>query len=829
MTLLAIAYLLLSSVIAIHFGSCLVGRDRIAFRDASHFYTPLYAYVADRQQSEWLPLWNPLDLTGIPLAGETTTAVFYPVRILVYSLCQSSETALAWYVAVHLLIAALTMHMAARSVGAGPVGCAVAVIAYPLSGPIFFLVFNPPFLVGAAWLPLLLAGGFRLVHKPDPFWLVVVSLAVAMMVLGGDPQTAINAMLVGAVYVFVNLCRHWAGGRELRQGAISSLTMSVLLGAAIAAPQLIATADWSLQSGRLRGETTNARDDFSVPPWHWIELIIPEASGRLFPVNSRISQLLPGDGRVWVVTLSSGLVLLILVVNRYLAQPWRVIDLWDCLVLIGLLFAMSGVYHYLSYLVPGYAAFRYPGKWLPFFPAGVAVVAARQVDSLLRFPTKSLEHLCLAFTGFCLLCGTVSIAFLRFGATVWVNNHELSDRFWGPLQSALACEIIAISAMKSAAISSTLWALFRFIRLRNERDHESANRSLLEVPFYSQVAPFLLLILVASDMYIISVPQVAKVNRTHEAELLGSINVEDEQPLKGQRSMRMSTGAPWPREWRESDNGTARLLEVEVSQRATQFGRWHLAEEQAMFNSATSISPRRIALFWMAINGDEQSEALTLHSSEWARLQRWLAIDRELRTVSNIQVKFRGATTHLSQSKQANVTGVPFYVWDSDYRSIELAHDLTVEEMRERIIEVIAADKDTLPYVEDNLVGRSRKPAGSLEPAKVQVLSESPERIVLDVECSGQGLLTWKSFQDGHWHALLTPLSPSPEEATDETTLREVHRVDYLFMGVKIPPGRWEVEFYYWPWWMTLSLVISGASCLLVVSILVKLVKGHSA
>ncbi len=145
-------------VILLLLGAALVGLGRLAFRDVSHFYTPLYQYVAERTSEEWLPLWNPLDQTGIPLLGETTTAVLYPIRYLLFSLPIASETALAWYVALHLILASLAANWAASTSGASRGAAAIAGVIYPLSGSVFFLYTNPPFLVGAAWLPLVLGG-----------------------------------------------------------------------------------------------------------------------------------------------------------------------------------------------------------------------------------------------------------------------------------------------------------------------------------------------------------------------------------------------------------------------------------------------------------------------------------------------------------------------------------------------------------------------------------------------------------------------------------------------------------------------------------------------
>jgi len=95
---------------------------RYAFRDISHFYLPLYDYVDHRSGEQWLPLWNPLDHTGMPLIGEASTAVLYPVRWIVYALPIDNVAAMNVYLVVHLLIASAAAGVLARRCGARPVG-----------------------------------------------------------------------------------------------------------------------------------------------------------------------------------------------------------------------------------------------------------------------------------------------------------------------------------------------------------------------------------------------------------------------------------------------------------------------------------------------------------------------------------------------------------------------------------------------------------------------------------------------------------------------------------------------------------------------------------
>ena len=68
------------------FRAVLFGGEQFAYRDAAHFYYPLYLRV----QQEWAagrwPLWDPWQNAGMPLLGMPMSAVFYPGKIL-YAIC----------------------------------------------------------------------------------------------------------------------------------------------------------------------------------------------------------------------------------------------------------------------------------------------------------------------------------------------------------------------------------------------------------------------------------------------------------------------------------------------------------------------------------------------------------------------------------------------------------------------------------------------------------------------------------------------------------------------------------------------------------------------
>jgi hypothetical protein len=161
---------------------------QFAFRDAAHFYYPLY----ERVQQEWgeghLPLWEPGENGGTPLLGSPMAAVLYPGKLLF------ALVPYAWgirlYVVAHELLAFAAMLVMARSWGISRTGAALAGLAYAFGGPVLSNHYNVIYLVGAAWAPL----GFRAADA----WLRLgrrsapgeLALVLALQVLGGDPEAA---------------------------------------------------------------------------------------------------------------------------------------------------------------------------------------------------------------------------------------------------------------------------------------------------------------------------------------------------------------------------------------------------------------------------------------------------------------------------------------------------------------------------------------------------------------------------------------------------------------------------------------------------------------
>ncbi len=240
----------------------LIGRVP-AFRDGYHFYYPLQVWLADQaQQGEIFPQANLQDGIGVNLAGEMSTGLFYPGRVLFFVPWLDTAQRMGLSLLLHTALSGAGAAYAARRMGLNATAQCLAAAAYSLSGPVGFQHVNAIYLVGAAWLPWalgecwVLAGG-EVRGSTDAStststigsagtsgevrW-VVWGVACCLMILGGDPQGAVHVGLLTCLAV------GWAGwsARSLRVTLIRALQLGIAtcIVAGLTAVQTLPTWHW---------------------------------------------------------------------------------------------------------------------------------------------------------------------------------------------------------------------------------------------------------------------------------------------------------------------------------------------------------------------------------------------------------------------------------------------------------------------------------------------------------------------------------------------------------------------------------------------------------
>ncbi len=129
------------------FAPALGGRSSFVFRDAAHFFYPLFQWIRDEWFAGRVPLWNPHENLGVPLVGEATSSVFYPGKLL-FLLPLDYTLLYNLYIVAHVVIAGVATFWLARRWGTSVWAAGIAAISYAFSGNVLAAHCNVVFLVG---------------------------------------------------------------------------------------------------------------------------------------------------------------------------------------------------------------------------------------------------------------------------------------------------------------------------------------------------------------------------------------------------------------------------------------------------------------------------------------------------------------------------------------------------------------------------------------------------------------------------------------------------------------------------------------------------------
>ena len=355
--------LLFAPIVAI-FAPVLFTDRSFAFRDGAHFYHPLFQWITSEWGQGRVPLWNPQENCGLPVLADATSSIFYPGK-LIFVLPLPFVWLYKFYVIGHVALAALGMYALARRLGGSDAAAASAAIAYACGGNVLFQYCNIVFLVGAACLPFALVAIEEIVSCRCWRAMLFLALVLALMILGGDPQMALHALiaaglrLLSAFFSLSPVSRGESRGEGLKLQHLSiyrplltstflftAATLFAFLLAAIQilpsseatqfseraaytrprniyeaaavlanapenAPLLAETPSEKITAGLFgqpeRGTHHDRAYDYSISPWRIIEFVWPNISGKAFPQNQRWLSRVPGESKPWTPSLYLGL------------------------------------------------------------------------------------------------------------------------------------------------------------------------------------------------------------------------------------------------------------------------------------------------------------------------------------------------------------------------------------------------------------------------------------------------------------------------------------------------------------------------------------------
>ncbi len=267
------------------------GASIYAESDSLTFFYPAFATLHQSVRDGVLPLWTPYIFGGFPLFAEGQIGALYPPNLLAAVLGSPLGGFLALRV-FHVALALLGAYALARCLGASPLGGCVAGLAFGLGGFIVGQQHHASLLAAAAWLPwLLLCVELALRRRgwPSQVYLALAGLSLAFQALASHPQPLMLSGGLVVLYVIARQGTHlWASwprsgsAAERRRAAAWSglaglwvLVVVPLLGAAVAAAQLVPLYELSQESWRAHGWSYRDAVEYSFPLINLVTLLFP--------------------------------------------------------------------------------------------------------------------------------------------------------------------------------------------------------------------------------------------------------------------------------------------------------------------------------------------------------------------------------------------------------------------------------------------------------------------------------------------------------------------------------------------------------------------------
>ena len=942
------------------FGPTLARGDVAAFRDGAHFYLPLWSWIGAEQQAGRWPSWNPLENLGQSLVADPTAAIFYPGRVIL-ALPFAPAANFNLFLITHLALAAGGGCFAARSVSTAPTSRTAALIAglsYACGAPVLFQYSNPIYLIGAAWLPWSLAFGVRWLRGDGVRACMASAAALAMMFLGGDPQTAYHALLALAVAPLFGMRPTDDHIRSLAffASVVGRLAPLALLTFGLAAVQILPASRAAEESARapgrnarslweLAGRSGSAKDlvrtampgshdeqiyDFSVGPWRWPELVWPNISGRMFPTHHRWISAVPAEGRVWTPSLYSGLwpILLALATLQFRRRSrqagqarkspdadaigddefstrerrtttltttstaarwltalavfsllaacgaygavWLARELqWQLLrkppAADGWNGAVGGLYWWCVTVLPSYAYFRYPAKWLTIFTMAVALLAALGWD---RLSDASFRLRVRRISRFVAVASVIGLALLTvlWSSGIWAEwLRDFRDAWFGPLDTADA----ARDAARALAQSITLAIGLELLLIAKDRQTVAAESPLSRTTPSNHSRPsqfrlsrsasvgvgvsaasivatgvIVLDLLLANHWLVEGLPAspFAEFSSSETTRTAGN-----NATVRPGRIYRPESSGTLPSSWSERSS-TTRLVDTSRLERAAWQLRWNQLTGRAVVSSEETLGTRE----WQAVF---ESASSTTHDELRPDIARLLGIGAKAPSAESVATRLESTSadkvhstnntdfapsapplprawlvSHVTvlealspgaESNDAKLLEQTRLVFGDRADARNWAEEAVVElpskasqDLRDQLslLSTTRGHRAASPNAE-NEGGENRNAERNAATITVEIVSSEPNRIVFEVFASNPALLVVADRFTDDWTAQL-----SQTQTTARVQDSPVLRTDRVLRGVLVPAGRVQVTMRYEPRRARLGGVISLASLIVAIA-----------
>jgi hypothetical protein len=259
-------------------GRTFTGRDLLAYN------LPMEKVIHDSYSAGTLPVWNPWISGGRPLLPNPNSGALYPPRVALSLL--PFPVAMRLFPLLHWTAAGIGVFVLLRFLALGRGAAWVGAATYAFSGVAISEVFYPHIQAGFALLPWIAWAAARR-RTSGSRGTVLLGALFGLDFLAADVFTSALAVAVALLWIFAE------EDRGVRRAEWLAVAAAAVLGALLAAPQIVATAIWIPETNRaVLGMKLSEATYFSVSPLRLAELVIPYPFGPTW-------RLEPGSTWCW--------------------------------------------------------------------------------------------------------------------------------------------------------------------------------------------------------------------------------------------------------------------------------------------------------------------------------------------------------------------------------------------------------------------------------------------------------------------------------------------------------------------------------------------------
>jgi hypothetical protein len=735
------------------------------------------AFVRAVAAGSW-PVWDPSPAFGRPLLAGPRSQVLYPLTWL--SLVMTPRVYYTWFAASHCFFSALCLFLLARRWGLTRLASLTAGVLWLVSGPYMSFVDLWHHFAGASWMPAVVLAFDRAAEQRRLPSFLAAGLVLSGQVLAGSPDMIVVTLAIVAADVLLVFFTSRTGGDQIDptrppRPHLGGLALALVLAAALTASLWLPAADAASRSSRADLPASD-RAYWSVHPLGLLDTLLPGVF-NIPRLSHGLSATLFEGRQPFLDTLYLGLPALALVaLGAGFAHRRRALLLL-CLVAATViaLGRHTFVYEAIVTLVPPLRMLRYPVKVTIALAFAWSLLAGLGCNRLADRGSPERRSARIPFVlvglGAAASCaGTIAILFapdavgrLVLDAAGPASARELLSPLAGRLALSAAAGvalIVAYRATAGAGARALACALVAMAELAVQ--HRDPN----------PVAPGEFFSYRPEVLRLLAPPSAARVF------VYDYLNPGESERLLGR---------PWTYRTREAPEGWTRDALLALSAQAAlvpeSAGRWGV--RQAYSQDYEGLYPKLIVEMGRVVRDVDGTPVHT----------RWL----QLGGVTNVVALHRRGLEHLRPVGTV-LTPDPVYVFDvpGTLPRVYAVSGVRVAQGTDSFR--ILSDPRFDPRSEVVLAPGEARVQGPGRPGSARIVSERPDRLVMEARMDEPGYLVVLDTHDPGWRVAV-------DGRADRLLLANAG-----FRAVRLPAGRHVVEMVYRPRALLVGLWVSGAT-----------------